>query len=382
MQVNSHQVEIGNTLDVAAIERELALLWKQSAQEHVDEETAVMRARVANLVVFTPGQELLKDINATLNDLSAVHPSRALVIVAERDAGDRDIELYVSSYAQEDNRGARLCCEEVMMNARGKFVPELPSAALPLLISDVPTFLWWRDRLQPDDRTFLAFSEAANRLVIDTAEVGGTEATLSALARLFNEGTHEELGISDINWARLTSWRALLASFYDLPHCKAAFENIAKVVIDYSPPKDDDSGVAPQPLLLAGWLMSRLNWDLSDEPPVAADKTLQFVLVRDGRRVALELNRVARPGVRPGRLARVQLTTEADTASFVVLRHENGLHLETTASIAGINQPGRVLPVRNRSTAQLLGRELEILCNDNIYMESVKVATKLVKSYS
>src|SRR6185437_8135709 len=118
-----------------------------------------------------------------------VHPSRALVIVAEREADDRDIELHVSSYSQADNRGGtRLCCEEVMLNARGKFVRELASAALPLLIPDVPTFLWWRDELKTDDKAFVAFSGAANRLVLDTAEVGETEATLLAVARLFNEG--------------------------------------------------------------------------------------------------------------------------------------------------------------------------------------------------
>src|SRR6266478_2422356 len=120
MQVNSQQIAIGNTLDVEAVERQLAILWKQSAEEQTDEEVAVMRARVANLIIFTPGQEGLDDIDPTLNDLSAAHPSRALVIVAERDANDRDIELYASSYSQAENRGGkRLCCEEIMLIARG-----------------------------------------------------------------------------------------------------------------------------------------------------------------------------------------------------------------------------------------------------------------------
>src|SRR6266498_260716 len=380
MQVNSQQIAIGNTLDVEAVERELALLWKQTAEEQADEEVAVMRARVANLIVFTSGQEGLDDINATLNDLSAAHPSRALVIVAERYADDRDIELYASCYSQAESRGGkRLSCEEVMLIARGKFVPELPSAALPLLISDLPTFLWWRDRLKLDDRTFLDFSRAADRLVIDTAEVEETHATLLALARLFEEGAQEQLGISDINWARLTSWRALLASFYDPPHCKAALTQIANVIIEYSAPKDDTSAVAPQALLLAGWLASRLDWELSTEQPQSDHASLQFVVVKESRRIRLELNRVDRPDIRPGRLARAQLKTEGDKASFVVSRHENGLHLETKATIERIAQPGRVLPVRNRSTAQLLGREMEILCNDNVYTEAVKVAARLVQ---
>jgi hypothetical protein len=129
-------------------------------------------------------------------------------------------------------------------------------------------------------------------------------------------------------------------------------------------------------------LASRLDWDLSTEQPQSDHTSLQFVVVKETRRIRLELNRVDRPDIRPGRLARAQLKTEGDKASFVVSRNENGLHLETQATIEGIAQPGRILPVRNRSTAQLLSREMEILSNDNVYMEAVKVAARLVQAYS
>jgi hypothetical protein len=38
-----------------------------------------------------------------------------------------------------------------------------------------------------------------------------------------------------------------------------------------------------------------------------------------------------------------------------------------------------VLPARNRSAAQLLSREMEILCNDNIYQEALALATTLAE---
>jgi len=37
-----------------------------------------------------------------------------------------------------------------------------------------------------------------------------------------------------------------------------------------------------------------------------------------------------------------------------------------------------VLLVRNRSTAQLLSREMEILCNDQIYQEALACAATLM----
>jgi hypothetical protein len=36
------------------------------------------------------------------------------------------------------------------------------------------------------------------------------------------------------------------------------------------------------------------------------------------------------------------------------------------------------LPVRNRSAAQLLSREMEILCNDQIYQEAIAVAATMI----
>jgi hypothetical protein len=54
------------------------------------------------------------------------------------------------------------------------------------------------------------------------------------------------------------------------------------------------------------------------------------------------------------------------------------LHLVADALLGEEIQRGRVLPVRNRSTAQLLSREMEILCNDKIYQESLAVAANLI----
>ncbi len=49
------QIQVPKTLDVESIERELAMLWVKTAQDADDQqEGAVLRARVANLMVFIP----------------------------------------------------------------------------------------------------------------------------------------------------------------------------------------------------------------------------------------------------------------------------------------------------------------------------------------
>src|SRR4030095_9842602 len=142
------QIQLGKTLDVAVVERHLAELWQETANyPGAGSETAVLRARVANLLVFVSDDAALDDLHQMLAELTAVHPSRVLAMLGARGGTDQDIEMSVESICQTDKRtGAkRLSCEEISLKAYGKFVVELPSAALPLLMPALSTFLWWRN---------------------------------------------------------------------------------------------------------------------------------------------------------------------------------------------------------------------------------------------
>lgn len=374
-----HQIEVGQILNVAAVERQLRVLWQDSTAEQSDEESVLMRACVANLIVVLAKESDVQEFDKTLHDLSSFHPNRAIVNVAGRDQSDRDIELYVSSFCQSDSRGrTRLTGEEIVLIAGGRFVPELPSAALPLLVPDLPTFLWWHDDLEFEDKTFLDFSNASDRLVIDSVDDRTSRSTLLSLARLFDEGRHAQLGISDVNWARLTSWRALLASFYDPPCCKAALALVKEVKVEYSAPEHEPDEIAPQALLILGWLASRLNWQLVPESVERGANNLRLLIRHENRQIDVQLTRVARTDIKPGRLAKIELSAE-NNANFVVLRDQRGIHLETQVLLDGLAYPSRILPVRNRSTAQLLSRELEIISNDNIYAEAIQWAANLLR---
>ena len=85
--------------------------------------------------------------------------------------------------------------------------------------------------------------------------------------------------------------------------------------------------------------------------------------------------------MRAGRLARVALrTTPAPAETFEVLRSKDGLYLETRRGRGERGVAARVLRVRNRSTAELLGGEMEILTRDRIYEQAVESAAKEIIS--
>jgi len=377
----TQQLQVPKTLDVEVIERQLLQLWRDSAEGPREEGTgAVMRARVANVIIFTASDANLSQINLTLADFGAVHPCRALVVVADRTGTDQDIEMYVASFCQARGQGGgkRVCCEEVTFVARGQFVAELPSAVLPLVVADLPTFLCWHDRLDLNDRVFDRLLRASDRLIVDTADSQDSYETLLAVSLLIKPAKENEPGVSDINWARLTSWRALMASFYDAERYRNSLDHIDTLDIDYANPAASTNEVAPQALLYAGWFVSRLGWDLSATSPQQSVEGVRFEFNKADRRLALNLKRVDHPSIKPGRLARAELICSRENASFRVIRSESGQHIETQATLGGDTQPGRVLPVRNRTTAQLLAKELEILGSDLVYAEAVSMAVRMI----
>jgi glucose-6-phosphate dehydrogenase assembly protein OpcA len=385
------QIQLEKTLDVEVVERQLAELWQETAHDpNADAGTAVLRARVANLLVFVSNDAALDDLHQMLGELTAIHPSRVLAMLGDREAADQDIEISVESICQTDKRtGAkRLSCEEITLKAFGKFVIELPSAALPLLMPDLATFLWWRNAPHISDKVLDKLLRATDRLVIDSLEFANPQADLSETNNLFNAKDYDHVGVSDLNWARLTFWRELLADFYDVAAYRAWLDGVDSVEIDYVAPDSDESSVAPQALLFSGWLASRLGWGLAEERPVQEDsQTLSFKFRCESRsggpadehEIQLRLRSVE-PGERkPGRLVVVELRSSHEkSGSFKVARSDDNLYVLAEAKLGRQTHRGRVLPVRNRSAAQLLSREMEILCNDQIYQEAVAVVAKMI----
>ncbi len=378
MSTPPRQIQVPKTLDVDAVEQTLAELWQDTFVDPAVSDDAVMRARTANLMVFLTSDTALGQTQDTIRKLAVIHPCRALVMLADHEGPNLDIEMFVEASCQTDRRSqkAELCCEEVTLVARGHFTSELPSAALPLLVPDLPVFLWWQDLKRLNDACFDPLSLAADRLVIDSVDLAAMDLQLDSIEQLFSRQRNEAIAVSDINWARLTSWRALLANFYDVQQYRAALADQERVSIDYAAPEGNANGIATQALLIVGWLASRLDWRIERQEN-KTDKTLFFARRSDGGAVTFELARVARPELKPGRLARVALHSAHNNASFVVQRAENGLHLETQATVAGRLCPDRTLPVRNRSTAELLAREMEILAKDTTYEAAVRKAGSL-----
>lgn len=379
---NAQQIPIDATLDVQGVEHRLNELWMQNAgASDVNEEGAMLRARVLNLMVYLTDEDALSDVDDMLMDIAMIHPCRALVMIAETDGEDKDIEMNVTSRCQigRGAGGQHLCCEEVTLRARGSFTVELPSACVPLLVSDLPVFLWWHAATNFDDQTFQSLMRSTDRVVIDTALCLNPYEDLRALAQLLRRQRKERQGLSDLNWSRLTAWRTLLASFYDAPEHFEPLSRLSAVRIDYIPRKAAREGVAPKALILAGWLASRLGWRASTTREQKVKNGVQrFLAEKDGRTIAIEFSPTEHRAVGPGGIARVELIVESGThRRFVAMRAEDGRDLETREASDAKTRTTRVVSGADKSEAELLAAELEILSHDRIYEEAVVKAVEL-----
>src|SRR5204863_4931621 len=83
------------TDSVSALERELARLRRSSGAHAKEQGVPVARASVLNLVVFATREIHARRAAETIDELATRHPSRAIVIVADREPAGREPELEV-----------------------------------------------------------------------------------------------------------------------------------------------------------------------------------------------------------------------------------------------------------------------------------------------
>src|SRR5215831_6692667 len=106
-----------STIDIAAIERELTALWREASEE---EEHGVIRSCILNLLVFTSGTSESQELDDIITDITASHPSRAILIVEDPDADESRLEAQVTSRCTLPiGTRKQVCCEQVTITAAG-----------------------------------------------------------------------------------------------------------------------------------------------------------------------------------------------------------------------------------------------------------------------
>ncbi len=346
-------------VDVRNIESELQRLWHEHTGASGEREgEPLVTVRTLNLVIYSPATKH-EEIAALLDPLVAEHPARVIVVDAVPDPSPR---AWIS-VKPEHTVGARLCIgrELITIAAPPQAERELRSVVVPLLVPDLPVYLWWRGRPGFGVTLFDELGRLADRIIIDSANLEDPRSELPWLADAVRA---TEGAVSDLAWARLTSWRQLVSQFFDAPNCLPYLKRLRSVVLE------SEGELQSEAVLMAGWLASRLGWRPFTMYP---GTPFSLELRQEGNPVRIDFRHG--PSSRRS-LSRLQL--EADTARFEVARTPEPGFL-TTSEIAG-GTLHRRLPQTEENETQMINRELDLPGHDWLYEQALAMARALLES--
>ncbi|HEV7680166.1 MAG TPA: glucose-6-phosphate dehydrogenase assembly protein OpcA [Candidatus Dormibacteraeota bacterium] len=333
-----------------ALNNELSALHMQMLRTGHDEVRPV-RTAVLTLVCVCTGDAEADRAAEVVRRLASNHPSRALVVVADRTAGpdgvDADLSLECSAAGGSD----QICAESVRLTVRGAPALHLVSVVTPLLLPDVPVVLWLAGAPPLDQALHAEVLQVCERIVLDSDAYPDPLAALHGLDVAHRQ--HGHLPIGDLAWARLFPWREVLAQSFDGGEMTSFLRGVQHIAIE-------SCGTHPssEAWLVAGWLASRLWPDSSVLPPIEVSTRHDATMDEGG-------------------LLAVRVHCERDGHSAdVTVECTGGMTVTTIATDGGL-RASRTMATPPPDLHALVGRELQESGVDPIYTEALRRGTEL-----
>jgi glucose-6-phosphate dehydrogenase assembly protein OpcA len=274
----------------------------------------ITMGRVGTLIINADNDTLLEESIEAANAASHEHPSRVLVVTT----GNADV-AEARLDAQVRVGGDAGAGEVVVLTLSGPLAGHADSVVIPFLLPDIPVVAWW-----PCVAPAVPAQDPLGKLAIRriTDATNGHDPLSAIKSRL----PGYTAGDTDLSWARVTYWRALLASAVDQkPH-----EPIRSALV---------SGLKTEPALdvMAGWLANCIDG------PV--------------RRVVGEL--------------KVELERKSET--ITLSRPQEG----TTATLSRTGRPDALVPLARRETRECLAEDMRRLDPDETYHAALQGIDKV-----
>jgi hypothetical protein len=204
------------------------------------------------------------------------------------------------------------------------------NAVAALRLSSLPAVVWWRGG------TFEALEDLAvlaDRLVLDTEDPDDVWTRVDDLS--------DHTAVTDLRWARLTRWRAVLAHLFDLPQVRAAVPQLREMTVT----AHDEAAAR----LFAGWVTS----SLSSAP------------------LRVRIDRAARQAA--SAIESVHLAGEGVTISLSVRPTRTCLE----ATVAGVDLSSRVVPLEEGTLSSWIGEELGVRTRDLAFERALRACREL-----
>lgn len=303
---------------------------------------------VLNLVVGLGSRHRAEACDRLVADLAPSHPLRAILVHLHGGRGTGALDAEITSEAHKLVTGFPVQREQILLHVRGELTHHLASLVEPLLVSDVPTYLWWSGGGRLDEGTIHDAMEFSDVLVVDSAHFEHPVDALLQLARLVAD-PEADIGVADFRWGRLRPWRDAIAQFFAPAGRQALLGGLGEIDVE-SAGTGPDARVGAA--LLAGWAAEALGWRLTSTGAAGDDATRAVAATSSGQQVQLVLRSVANQRLHHGELLTVRVTGRTGRRSFSLLIErdpEGAGHAHVTIEL------GSGPPVRQRLTLPRMG---------------------------
>ncbi len=392
------------------IESTLSNLSRESISQAVGNGgQAAARSSVMTLVTYAQGGDQADRVSQAIASLKSNLPSRAIILAAQPDTQGAPLTASVALNCQMPHGSSNLvCAEQIRIDARGEASRHLAGVVLPLLLTELPVFVWWSDSLPAGDLVDNLL-ETSDRALIDSSAFTDPARDFTRFGELVKTQA-TRTAFSDFNWTRLKPWRELTAQFFDPDQYRPYLDGVQHLEIEYAV-VDGATANPVQALLYAGWLASRLGWQtwtgmhqsngtirIGLRTQMGAPITLEISPRRTNQvldwwatsSASWDVQDGANNGhasepltVCPGALMRVgiQSFSNGHPATFTILRGDDMRYASTViVSSEGETQPQRRTPLDTLGESSLLSQQLGIFYHDAIFDQAVQAACVMAAS--
>ncbi len=391
----------GKRVRMDQVEDELSSLWRMSADNVRISRNMNVRTSVLNFVICAPTTEIAQQASTIIRNLSSTHVARVILLILDttpQSANTVFTWVTLRSFPVISDV-MRHSFEQITILASGSAVRATSTIIHPLLKPDLPVYVWWLSDPSTDPETFNRIAHFSNRVIVDSDRFHTPEESVRTLSSLVSSLSTS--AVSDLNWGRITTWRQLMAQFFDASEYKPYFAGIEHIEIEYAIPSPDALAASAgdgtpnttRALLMAAWLKTSLGWQVSADASTDGASprgTYHWQMLRTpspsgarstsgtgrtGKLKAIQYGTIdIRPRVQPdmqaGSLCMTRLTSNYDgkQAVFMVNRGDDRDHVLTSVELSQGSRPQRTVSLAaTHDISELLHDELEIMGRDHLY---------------
>jgi glucose-6-phosphate dehydrogenase assembly protein OpcA len=263
-------------------------------------------------VAATEAEEKKAETDCTA--IAAHHPSLAIVVRDQANVKPGRIDAYITAPEVANGSSSPMHYELVKLHVQGAAATHLAALVDPLLVSGVPTYLWWLGTPPFGSNELRDALQIADALVVDSARFTRPYHSFLELAGA-SARAHHRLGLADLQWARLDPWRETIAQFFAPVARRPYLSGISEIGIDYA---GEGRGNRIPSSVLIGWMAGALGWKLQRATGGQGGVVSAQYEADRWRTVEVAFRSVGKAGLVEGEIGAVRIVGTAGGSTFKV----------------------------------------------------------------